>query len=262
MNAVLMQAASCSRQLPSRATDCMHVEPLVVTHCQAESADVGPQVRRVLAGQAVCWCRKRTDPAARLHQQELQRWLSCGPQRPCRYIECLSLVRLPLSPEQTRQLHDSLDENLRHPKPDIQAAASAALKAFLLAYEPDSSVAALQRTTEKYLGGLHDPNVAVRRGCTAALGALPQHLCVPLAAQMIKRLAEAVQVSPSSSAESWQWTVHSAQTLNRKEDTSTGLHSCYRGGAQHLCVLLAAQLMKGLAVAIQVSLGSNAGPRQ
>lgn len=70
-----------------------------------------------------------------------------------------------------------------------------------MAYEPDSSPAALQRTTEKYLGGLHDPNVAVRRGCTAALGALPQHLCVPLTAQLIKGLAEAVQVSQSSHAQ-------------------------------------------------------------
>ena len=178
--------------------------------------------------------REQTDAAAQLHRGELQQWLSRGPPCPCRYVECLSLVRLPLSPQQTRQLHDSLNENLRHPKPDIQAGASAALKAFLLAYEPDSSPAALERTTEKYLDGLHDPNVAVRRGCTAALGALPQHLCVPLAAQLIKGLAEAVLVRPSSNnAQARQCTRHSSRMLDCKEDTLTGLHSRSRGSAQH-----------------------------
>ena len=45
MHAALLHAASCSLQLPSRATDVVHVEPLLTLYDQAEVADVGPQLR-------------------------------------------------------------------------------------------------------------------------------------------------------------------------------------------------------------------------
>lgn len=120
----------------------------------------------------------------------------------CRLIECLALAELPLSTAQHKQLHASINENLRHPTASIQTAACAALEAFAHTYLPASDAhatsEAVKHTTEKYLAQLQDPNVAVRRGAAAALGCLPPWLLTPLGVQVLSGLATATEVSTTS----------------------------------------------------------------
>ncbi|KAA6421473.1 MAG: tubulin-specific chaperone D-like, partial [Trebouxia sp. A1-2] len=112
----------------------------------------------------------------------------------CRLEECLALAKLPLTPAQHKQLHSSIDENLRHPTASIQSAACSALAAFTATYMPTGDAEAINKTSDKYLGLLTDPNVAVRRGAAAALGALPTRLLEPLSRQILAGLAAATQV--------------------------------------------------------------------
>ncbi len=112
----------------------------------------------------------------------------------CRLVECLALAKLPLTPAQHKQLHSSIDENLRHPTASIQSAACSALAAFTATYMPTGDAEAIKRTSDKYLGLLTDPNVAVKRGAAAALGALPTWLLEPLSRQILAMLAAATQV--------------------------------------------------------------------
>lgn len=112
----------------------------------------------------------------------------------CRLVECLALAKLPLTPAQHKQLHSSIDENLRHPTASIQSAACSALAAFTATYMPTGDAEAINRTSDKYLGLLTDPNVAVKRGAAAALGALPTWLLEPLSRQILAGLAAATQV--------------------------------------------------------------------
>ncbi|KAL0043717.1 hypothetical protein WJX82_009809 [Trebouxia sp. C0006] len=112
----------------------------------------------------------------------------------CRLVECLALAKLPLKPAQHKQLHSSIDENLRHPTASIQSAACSALAAFTATYMPTGDAEAVNRTSDKYLGLLTDPNVAVKRGAAAALGALPKWLLEPLSRQILAGLAAATQV--------------------------------------------------------------------
>ncbi|DBA68172.1 TPA: hypothetical protein ACH3X2_013907 [Trebouxia sp. C0005] len=112
----------------------------------------------------------------------------------CRLVECLALAKLPLTPAQHKQLHSSIDENLRHPTASIQSAACSALAAFTATYMPTGDAEAINKTSDKYLGLLTDPNVAVRRGAAAALGALPTRLLEPLSRQILAGLAAATQV--------------------------------------------------------------------
>ncbi len=112
----------------------------------------------------------------------------------CRLIECTSTAGLPLSPKQQTQLLTTLNDNLGHPKMEIQAAAVPALRAFLQAYVITTGPAAPQQVTQKYLSSLQDANVAVRRGSAMALGVLPRWLLLSRAHEVIKGLASATQV--------------------------------------------------------------------
>ena len=109
-------------------------------------------------------------------------------------MECTALARLPLTAPQHQQLHTSIDENLRHPTASIQTAACSALAAFAAAYITSGDADSVQRTSDKYLGLLADPNVAARRGAAAALGALPVWLLQPLSRQVLAGLAAATEV--------------------------------------------------------------------
>ena len=113
----------------------------------------------------------------------------------CRLVECLALARLPLTELQHKQLHSSIDENLRHPTASIQTAACSALAAFAATYIRDGDADSVQRASNRYLGLLTDPNVAARRGAAAALGALPSWLLMPLSRQILAGLACASEVS-------------------------------------------------------------------
>mmetsp|Transcript_15457 Transcript_15457/g.50826 ORF Transcript_15457/g.50826 Transcript_15457/m.50826 type:complete len:1003 (+) Transcript_15457:313-3321(+) len=96
----------------------------------------------------------------------------------CRFIECLSAIKLPLDKKTAVGLHLSIDENLKHPTAEIQEAAARALKAFLASYRNDVvNPELLKRTVGLYGPQLKaNANAAVRRGAALALGALPPSL--------------------------------------------------------------------------------------
>lgn len=115
-----------------------------------------------------------------------------------RLVECIALAKLPLTGPQHKQLHASIDQNLRHPTASIQTAACSALAAFAAAYIPHGDAESVERTSDRYLGLLTDPNVAARRGAAAALGALPPWLLKPLSRQVLAGLACATEVRYAS----------------------------------------------------------------
>ena len=54
----------------------------------------------------------------------------------CRLLECWAALPVPLGPPQVQAGHQGVEESLRSPSPDIQAAAVATLHAFSRAYLP------------------------------------------------------------------------------------------------------------------------------
>ncbi|KAL6757954.1 armadillo-type protein [Haematococcus lacustris] len=81
---------------------------------------------------------------------------------------------LPASAAQHGKMREALEENLRHPQLAIQSAAVRAIGKYTRAYIVSAAeVAGFERTFDSYLARLHDPNVAVRRGCAAVMGVLP-----------------------------------------------------------------------------------------
>lgn len=90
-----------------------------------------------------------------------------------RFIECISLAHIYLPEKIKRSLLDTLNENLRHPNSQIQAAAVDALKHFIPAYHLPVDEKGIVNITLKYMKQLSDPNAAVRRGSALALGILP-----------------------------------------------------------------------------------------
>eukprot|EP00884_Botryococcus_braunii_P022550 jgi/Botrbrau1/897/Bobra.0167s0018.1 len=111
-----------------------------------------------------------------------------------RLIECCSKAELPLSLQQQHKSSEAINENLRHPNAEIRAAAAAALRAFASAYWRVGSKGVSEHAAPKYMEGLLDANVAVRRGYAMALGALPCHLLLPHAPALLPALAAATQV--------------------------------------------------------------------
>ncbi|KAL3516980.1 hypothetical protein ACH5RR_023882 [Cinchona calisaya] len=90
-----------------------------------------------------------------------------------RFIECMSLAHIQLTEKIKRSLLNSLNENLRHPNPQIQHAAVEALKRFICAYLVGMGNKSIYDILPKYLEQLGDANVAARRGSALALGVLP-----------------------------------------------------------------------------------------
>ncbi|KAG2446099.1 hypothetical protein HXX76_000699 [Chlamydomonas incerta] len=110
-----------------------------------------------------------------------------------RLIECCADVQLAMSPQQHAKVLEALDENLRHPQQYIQSGAVAAVRAYARAYlSHDARAAAAFRTKyqDGYLSRLHDPNVAVRRGYSLALGSLPRELLEPVLEEAVEALVD------------------------------------------------------------------------
>ncbi|GFR52318.1 hypothetical protein Agub_g14856, partial [Astrephomene gubernaculifera] len=114
----------------------------------------------------------------------------------CGLVAGVAAVGLGMSEEQHGKVLESLDENLRHPQPYIQAAAVAALRAYARSYlspHPPSAASFLRRYLPAYLSRLHDPNVAVRRGYGRALGGLPRELLEGVEEQALHALLDGCQ---------------------------------------------------------------------
>ena len=95
----------------------------------------------------------------------------------CRLVEVQALVALPCGPKTALKTLASLDDSLKHPTEPISHAAVAAIRAVGAAYfaaspTPDVPFERLVVRYAKPLGS--DPNAALRRGYTLALGALPR----------------------------------------------------------------------------------------
>ena len=101
-----------------------------------------------------------------------------------RFIECLSLCRLPLTVKQQVKLLDSVDACLKHPKEEIQEVAAAALGALTRSYFPvgpsGPSDRLQKRVVDKYVDILcTEDNPAASRGYALGLGRLPKKLLAP-----------------------------------------------------------------------------------
>ncbi|XP_073388245.1 tubulin-folding cofactor D [Physcomitrium patens] len=109
-----------------------------------------------------------------------------------RLIEVTAKVKIRLSPKIQKSLHDTLDENLKHPNSDIQAAAVAALKPFIHTYLLPASATTVTRSTGKYVQILKaDPNPSAKRGAALAFTALPGELLAPVWKDVICTLSAA-----------------------------------------------------------------------
>ncbi|MEW5298424.1 MAG: hypothetical protein WDW36_001548 [Sanguina aurantia] len=114
-----------------------------------------------------------------------------------RFIEQAAVARLRFSAAQHGKVLEALDENLRHPHTAIQVSAVAALSQYSRALlEPEAvkrAEAFASTQVEQYLQRLHDPNVAVRRGYSLALGSLPLSLLQPCMDRVLLTLIDGVQ---------------------------------------------------------------------
>lgn len=110
----------------------------------------------------------------------------------CRLAETTSVTGLPLSHEQQQCLLAQIRENLRHPAPEIQAAAAAALAAFAAHYLPHVAAAAQHALVAGFMAALRDTgSVAARRGGALALGSLPRWLLHPRRSVVLAALVAA-----------------------------------------------------------------------
>ena len=90
-----------------------------------------------------------------------------------RLLEVLAALRMPCGPKMALKNLATLDDALKHPTEPISLAGVAALKQAGLAYFAEGAGAA-EPLVKRYVAPLRtDPNAALRRGYTLALGALP-----------------------------------------------------------------------------------------
>ncbi|KAL2632493.1 hypothetical protein R1flu_003972 [Riccia fluitans] len=138
----------------------------------------------------------------------------------CVLIECTANLRVLLPPKVEKVLHDSVDENLKHPNSDIQACAVAALKAFIAGYLLPASAPAIARTTSKYLQILkNDPNPAAQRGAALALGALPYDLLHPSWKEVMDALCAAIRLKGNPADDDAETRVNAVRGLTSVSET-------------------------------------------
>jgi len=101
-----------------------------------------------------------------------------------RFIECLSIAKIPLTVKQQVSLLDSLDSNLKHPSEEIQSSAAVALAKLMESSFPvgtnGPSDRLQKRVIDKYIEIItKEDNAAATRGFTLALGYLPAKILAP-----------------------------------------------------------------------------------
>lgn len=142
----------------------------------------------------------------------------------CRLAETTSATGLPLSGEQQQCLLAQLRDNLRHPTPEIQAAAAAALAAFAARYLPHAAAEAQQALVDGFAAALRDvASVAARRGGALALGALPRWLLHPRRSEVLAALAAATVPEAAAEERDAESRVNAVTALARVGATLLGL---------------------------------------
>ena len=132
----------------------------------------------------------------------------------CRLVQTTSAAGLPLSGEQQQCLYAQLRDNLRHPAPDIQAAAAAALAAFAARYLPHAAPEAQQQLVQQSVVALGEVgSVTARRGGALALGSLPRWLLQPQAAAVLAALAAASVPEEAAEARDAETRVNAVKAL-------------------------------------------------
>ena len=108
----------------------------------------------------------------------------------CRLLEVQAILHMPAGPKTALKTLASIDDSVKHPHEPISLAAVAALRAVSSAYfasAPADGSSPLEPLVARYAKPLAtDPNAALRRGYTLALGSLP-------AAQLRLALPQAVR---------------------------------------------------------------------
>ena len=93
-----------------------------------------------------------------------------------RLLEVCALLRMPSGPRAALKTLTSIDDSIKHPTESISLAAVAALRAVGRAYFAPPAAGKDEKLVSRYAKPLAtDPNAALRRGFTLALGALPAH---------------------------------------------------------------------------------------
>lgn len=142
----------------------------------------------------------------------------------CRLAETTSATGLPLSSEQQQCMLAQLRENLRHPAPEIQAAAAAALGAFAARYLPHAEAEAQHALVAGFVAALRDTgSVAARRGGALALGALPRWLLHPERSTVLAALAAATVPEAAPQERDAESRVNAVRALARVGATLLGL---------------------------------------
>ena len=99
-------------------------------------------------------------------------------------------------------MQEILDENVRHPKEDVQFEAIRSYKVFASKYHAHKTPkgkAILLTMLDGYITEVRaDPNLAVRRGCALALGALASSTLELKLPEIIDVLISAATISVSS----------------------------------------------------------------
>jgi hypothetical protein len=98
-----------------------------------------------------------------------------------RFIECLSISKIPLTVKKQVELLDSLDVNFKHPNEEIQKRAAATLSALMDTYFPVGSNGPSERLQNRVVNNYikmvkEEENPAATRGFALALGSLPPKL--------------------------------------------------------------------------------------
>ena len=132
----------------------------------------------------------------------------------CRLAETSAASGLPLSPAQQACVAAQLRDNLRHPAPEIQAAAAAALAAYAARYLPAAAPEAQAALVQQCLDALAEAGaVAARRGGALALGALPRWLLQPRRGAVLAALAAASVPEEDAEARDAETRVNAVRAL-------------------------------------------------
>ncbi|KAL4443777.1 hypothetical protein ABPG75_011514 [Micractinium tetrahymenae] len=142
----------------------------------------------------------------------------------CRLAETAAAAGLPLSSEQQQCLLAQLRENMRHPAPEIQTAAAAALAAFAARYLPHAADEAQRALVAGFVAALRETgSVAARRGGALALGALPRWLLQPQRSVVLAALAAATVPEAAAEERDAESRVNAVRALAQVGATLLGL---------------------------------------
>ncbi|XP_078448092.1 ARM repeat superfamily protein [Wolffia australiana] len=165
-----------------------------------------------------------------------------------RYIECMSLAGISLPQKIKGTLLETLNENLRHPNPQIQSSAVSALKHFVAVYLLKSDSDDFAAVMHKHISLLKDSNVAARRGSALALGVMPPEFLTRSWEVVIRKLCDACEIQDDPEDRDVESRVNSVRSLVKVCETLTQVENCEF--KSRLLLLVRNEVMKTLFMAL------------